>query len=133
MIDQWNVKYDNSSKLYDYSLKALELQLNVYQQVSNGVFERILDKDIIDLSGLTMYYYLDSNNEYQLIENITAWLEKKPTRWFKKSSDNWVEVSSLDNIDIDNFEEYITVEYNKSTNTNTFSHYIHVKTIRDEY
>ena len=128
-----NVNYDNSSKLYDYSLKALELQLNVYQQVSNGVFERILDKDIIDLSGLTMYYYLDSNNEYQLIENITAWLEKKSTRWFKKSSDNWVEVSSLDNIDIDNFEEYITVEYNKSTNTNTFNHYIHVKTIRDEY
>ena len=79
-----------------------------------------------------MYYTL-VNGEYVYIDNIEAFLEKKPIRYYRKESGLWVEVNSLEDIDTDSFEEYIVVEYDKGSNVNTFTHYTHVKTVRDEF
>jgi uncharacterized protein YjdB len=129
-----NVKvyWDKITKTYDYNLDASELALNVYAQIGSDEYKRILDKNDIDFSGFTMYYTL-VNGEYVYIDNIEAFLEKKPLRYFKNESGLWVEVNSLDDIDTDSFEEYIVVEYDKGSNVNTFTHYTHVKTVRDEF
>lgn len=126
------VYYSKVDKTYDYALDATELQLNVYRQISSTEYERILDKNDIDDSGFTMYYTKEGD-EYVYIENMNAFLEKKPIRFYKKEDSIWKEVASLESIDTASFEEYIMVEYDKSTNKNTFTHYKHVKTVRDEF
>jgi uncharacterized protein YjdB len=127
-----SVFYDNQTKLYDYSLIAEELKLNVYQQVSAGEYVRIPTKDKLDLSGFTLYYeYTDG--EYVLIPNINKYIEKKPLRFYKKENELWVEIESFNDIKVDSFEEYIEVSYDKVTNTNTFRHFVPVSTIFETY
>lgn len=127
-----NVKYDKQTKLYDYSLVAEEMKLNVYQQVSSTEYVRITNKEQLDLSGMTLYYE-KVGDEYVYISDISKFIEKKAERYYKKESDNWVEVESLSEIKTDNFEEYIFVEYNSNNNNNVFTHYKPVKTIFETY
>lgn len=127
-----NTFYDKISKIYDYNLIATELQLNLYKQVSAGVYERIVNKNDIDLSGFTLYYQ-KIGESYELIPNVSAYIEKKSLRYFKHIDDSTItEVESLDVINTGNFENYIMVEYDKVSNTNIFTSYKYVKDIYGE-
>lgn len=127
-----NVIYDRLTKQYDYSLDANELPLNIYVQSGSDKYDRITSKDLLDMSGLTMYY-TRIDGEYIYIDNLDNYLAKKSERYYIKDDNIWVEVESIDSIDTSRFEEYMIVEYNKLTNNNVFTHYYPVKTIVETY
>lgn len=132
-IDAWvNVSYDKIKKQYDYNLEAEELPLNVYIQEGTDSYSKVNSKDEINTEGFTIYYTLVDGN-YEMIENIEAFLAKASERFYVKSDEGWTEKKSLEDINTNSFEEYIKVDYKASTNVNTFTRFYHVKTIREEY
>lgn len=150
--DCWvNVNYTRSDG-FDFNLDANNLPENIW------VFDHVDEKGEnvyvatsfakVDPDSPTVYYKKE-NNKYEAISNIKEYIKKKPIRYYKLINGVWNEIEIIKNIsydadgnelvsesvaiDFDNYEEYIKVEYEESTNTNKFYNYKHIKTIRDEY
>lgn len=129
------VKYDATTG-YDFNLNATELKLNIYlfdQVVDGKATYKMVDKKDVNSKGNDVYYQKLEDGTFETISDVDSYIAKKPTRYYRLNGEHWVEVESLDNINIDNFEEYIVVDYASTTNTSTFTHYKHVKTAREEY
>lgn len=120
---------------YDYNLRANELPENIYRfdyKDADGVNHYIkISFDEVDPSSIEAFYK-KVGDSYEMITNIAEYIEKKADRYYKYGEGVWVEVESFENINTDNWEDYIHVNYDKYTNTNTFTHYTHIHTVRGE-
>ena len=120
---------------YTFNLDNIvkELPLNIYEKTGVDRYENVSSIDDLDLTGITVYYYKDENGAFLPIENIENAIERKTNSYYIVSGNGWEEVEFND-IDRDNYQEYIHVKWDKLTNATTFTHYEHVITIReDEY
>lgn len=129
-----NVNYTRENG-YDFNLRANELPQNIYKfdyrdADGNNHYVKITFDDV-DTSSIEAYYMKVGDN-YEIITNISEYIEKKADRYYKYGEGVWVEVESFEDIDTDNFEDYIHVHYEKNSNTNTFTNYTHIHTVRGE-
>ena len=130
-----DVNYTRSDG-YDFNLHATHLPENiwVFDHVGddgNNVYTAVTFADV-DVNAPIVYYQKTSDG-FEAISDIKNYIKKKESRFYKFIGGSWTEVESIDNINLDEYEEYIVVNYVESSNTNTFTHYTHVKTYRDEY
>lgn len=97
----------------------------IYELKYNIVYEKV-DNSTIDFNGFVTYFEKNDKNEYVEIQDIKEYLSVATERWFILEEDGYHEVKSEDEIDKDDFQNYMKVTIDNLTNEYTFDEWLPV-------
>lgn len=124
---------DNYERVRIVEIDGSYYEIDSNTTITDGVVydENGDPKDSIDMNALSNYWEkttVDGVDSYSMIENLLQYVTRDPVRYYTKQGDRFVEKASLDEIDVNNFEEYLVETIDTTTNTYTYE-YLHTITL----